>query len=207
MYFCGVKKSDEHIDVSAGEAGLIRQIKKGNILAFNVLYKLYFNQIYSYSLQFTKSKHDAEDIVQEVFTQLWVNREKITAEDSVKALLFVIARNFLVRSYRKNINSPFFEDYMECCNNIAHHDVSLTEYDEFVASLNKYISELPDKQRQILLLSKFEGLTNKEIAHRIGIGEQTVKNYLSLGLKYLRERIRPLLSAIIAIAAFFRLIL
>ena len=110
-----MKKSDEHIDVSAGEAGLIRQIKKGNILAFNVLYKLYFNQIYSYSLQFTKSKHDAEDIVQEVFTQLWVNREKITAEDSVKALLFVIARNFLVRSYRKNINSPFFEDYMECC--------------------------------------------------------------------------------------------
>ena len=61
-------------------------------------------------------------------------------------------------------------------------------------SINIYRS-FPDKQRQILLLSKFEGLTNKEIAHRIGIGEQTVKNYLSLGLKYLRERIRPLLSA------------
>jgi len=202
-----VNKSAEHIDASAGEAGLIRQIKNGNILAFNTLYKLYFRQIYSYSLQFTKSKHDAEDIVQEVFTQLWVYREKITAEDSIKALLFVIARNFLVRSYRKNINSPFFEDYMEYCNNIAYQDVSLTEYDEFVASLNKYISELPDKQRQILMLSKFEGLANKEIAKKIGIGEQTVKNYLSLGLKYLRQRMKPLMSAIIALIAFFRLIL
>lgn len=207
MYFCAVKKSSGHIDVSAGEAGLIRQIKDGNILAFNALYKLYFHRIYSYCLQFTKSRHDAEDIAQEVFTQLWVKRRMITAEDSVKALLFVIARNFLVMSFRKNINSPFFEDYMEYCNNIAHHDVSLTEYDEFVASLNKYISELPDKQRQILTLSKFEGLPNKEIARKIGISEQTVKNYLSLGLKHLRERMKPMLSAIIAIIAFFRFIL
>lgn len=191
--FCNQMQTDYNID----EAKLIHDLKKGDVSAFTSIYHLYFQRIYAYCFQFCKSKHEAEDIVQEAFEQLWCNRGKITSEQSLNSLLYVMTRNFLVKAYRRNINSPIFEDYINYRNAIGQEDASKMEYFEFVETVKKCILNLPKSQQEVVRLSKLESLSNKEIASQLGITEQSVKNYLSQGLKLLRAKLKAIISIIV----------
>jgi len=72
----------------------------------------------------------------------------------------------------------------------AHYQI---EYDEFVLKFSKELKKLPPTQQKVITLSRFEQLTNKEVAEKLMISEQTVKNQLSIGLKALREKLVVLL--------------
>ena len=181
------------------EPELIHGLRHGDVAAFTAIYRLYFRRLYVYCLQFTKSANDAEDIVQEVFTKLWTNRDSISSDDSVRALLFVMARNSLISAYRKTINAPAYADYIDYCNTIGHEDVSRLEYEEFVAKVKLCIGTLPNAQRQVVSMSKLDQLTNKEIADKLGINEQSVKNHLSLGLKTVRAQLSKLITLLLLI--------
>ncbi len=178
------------------EAALIRAIKRGSENAFTSIFNMYFDSLYQYSTQFLKSGDDAEDIVQEAFIRFWNHRQQITSEKSVKALLFTTTRNLLISRVRQKINSPTFEDYLEYCNALGSEDHSHLEFNEFVAKIEDCISSLPPHQQRVVRMSKFEHKTNKEIAAILDINEQSVKNNLSLGLKYIRSHL-PLPSIII----------
>lgn len=195
--FAAVKNVADTYTDADDEAKLIRDLKQGSVSAFTVIYHRYFQRIYVYCLQFTKSQQEAEDIVQEVFVQLWCNRSKITTEHSLKSLIYVIARNFLVKVYRQNINAPIFEDYIAYCNTFGECDRLAIEYNEFLSAVERFVSELPTAQQQVVRLSKFDQFSNKEIAQRLGINEQSVKNYLSKGLKYLRQKMKSILIIVI----------
>lgn len=182
------------------ETELIYGLRNGDVKAFTAIYKLYFQRLYVYSLQFTKSEKDAEDIVQEVFVKLWTIRHTITAKHTLRTLLFIIARNFLINAYRQTINSPVFEDYIEYRNSITTHDHSPLEYDEFLNCLEQCLNELPPAQENVVRMSRFQHLSNKEISAHLNINEQSVKNHLSRGLKTIRSRLKELLTLIMLIS-------
>lgn len=170
------------------EMQLIRDLKRGREYAFTSIFNLYFQTLYQYSVSFLKSEHDAEDVVQEVFIRLWLNRENITAENSLKSFLFTATRNLLITRFNQRLNAPAFEDYLGYCNSLGREDDSRLEYEEFMTRLDRCISELPPHQQKVVRMSKIEQLGNKEIADCLGINEQSVKNSLSLGLKHIRSR-------------------
>lgn len=187
------------------EALLIRRLKNGDVDAFASIYKLYFQRLYVYCRQFTKSAYDAEDIVQEVFAKLWGNRDSIIADSTLRGLLFTIARNNLISAYRRNINSPVYEDYLDYCNSIGREDTSAIEYTEFASRVEHIIDRLPPAQARVVRMSKLEHMSNKEIAIRLGINEQSVKNHLSKGLKYVRYHISRMLIVISTVIMSWRL--
>lgn len=106
------------------------------------------------------------------------------------AWLFLRAKHYLINAYRKVINSPVYEDYMDYLDhyNSTTADSQL-EYDDFVRQLNQMLAKLPKTQQEIIRLSKLEMLNNQEIAEKLNYSEQTVKNQLSMGLKQLRQLI------------------
>lgn len=106
------------------------------------------------------------------------------------AALFLRAKHYLINAYRKVINSPVYEDYMDYLDhyNSTTADSQL-EYDDFVRKLNQMLAKLPKTQQEIIRLSKLEMLNNQEIAEKLNYSEQTVKNQLSMGLKQLRQLI------------------
>lgn len=168
---------------------LISGLKEGSPECFKLVYDLYAIRLYSFAYSLTKSKEDSFDIVQEVFERLWTNRQKLSDEKSLESFLFVIGKNLFVSAYRKRLSSQKYEDFTEYLdeqkdNNTAESDM---EYDEFKKILNAAINSLPARQRQIVVLSKYKGMKNSEIADTLTLSEQTVKNQLSLGLKTLRE--------------------
>ncbi len=167
---------------------LIEQLRNGSRNAFNQIYQMYSRRLYSYCLTFTKSNEDSKDIVQTVFIKLWMNRSSLELRDSISSLLFTIAKNDLINAYKKGLNSNIYEEYILYKDAISTNEVSeKVEYKDYLDCINKCLNKLPEKQKQIIILSRFEGLSNKEIANMLNLSEQTVKNNVSMGIKRLKN--------------------
>lgn len=174
------------------ERELIQEMRLDSIKAFNAIYELYARRLYAFCLKYTKSRENAEEIVEDTFVWIWNNRHDIKPEESLKPLIFLKTKHLLINAYRKVMNAPVYEDYMDY---LDHHGEKSTadsplEYDDFMRQVNQCIDQLPPAQRDIIRLSKYEMLSNKEIAAQLNYSEQTVKNQLSLGLKQLRAMLK-----------------
>ena len=177
------------------ESHLIIAMAGGSEQAFNEIYERYAHRLYAFSLRFCKSGQEAEEIVEDVFIRLWQSRNRVKRTDTVKPLLFMICRHRLIDALRKCVNDPSYATYLECREAIAPESADeQIEYDQFVERLYKAIQQLPLTQQKILRLSKWEGMTNQEIASETGLSLQTVKNQLSLAIKELRKKLGALVA-------------
>lgn len=184
------------------EQNLIDELKQDSVKAFEKIYNIYAKQLYAFCLQYTKINEDAEDTVEEVFIRLWEYRKQIKKEDTLRPLLFIMAKNSLINAYRSRVNSPTFEDYADYENVISENQTSGSiEYEEFLLLFNNALKKLPPAQQRIITLSKLESLSNKEIAIKLKLSEQTVKNQLSTGLKALKKELA--IKIIIPFLLFF----
>jgi RNA polymerase sigma-70 factor (ECF subfamily) len=175
------------------ETLLILQLKEGSSRAFDSIYRMYAKRLYAYCLQFTKSPEDSEEIVQDVFVKLWTNREQIKQEDTLRSLLFIMTKHHVINAFRSRINQPAYEEYVSYRETEAVDDVGQQmEYQDFVARFKKAMQTLPATQKKVIFLSRIKGLSNKEIAEKLALSEQTVKNSLSVGLKDLKAAIGKL---------------
>lgn len=175
-------RPDEHV--------LIGALKKGSQEAFDEIYGMYAKRLLAYCKQYTKSQEDAEEIVQDVFVRLWNNRTSIRQEETLRSLLFIITKHYLINAYRAKVNSPVYEDYLACRAELTSSTTSCPlEYEDFLQKLQCALKNLPPAQRKIIELSRLKELSNKDVAEKLGVSEQTVKNQLSQGLKNLREEL------------------
>ena len=175
---------------------LIAGLKKGSKEAFDEIYRRYAGRLLAYCVQYTKCREDAEEIVQDVFVALWTNRQNIRQEESLQSLLFTISKHRVINAYRSTLNSPVYEDYVKYQNELsAGEDHHRMEYEQYVAIVRDAIRRLPSTQQRVITLSRFAQLSNKEIAERLSLSEQTVKNQLSIGLKTLRELLAKVLAS------------
>lgn len=168
------------------EETLIVRLKGGDYTAFDELYRLYSKRLYAYCIQFCKSEDESKEIVQDTFVKLWEYREHIDSCSTLCPLLFSMAKNKLINAYKKRLNSPVYEDYVIYQDSLKNCDCMPMEFDEFLKNIEQAIGKLSPTQQKIIRLSRFENLSNTEIAHCTGLSEQTVKNQLSLGLKRLK---------------------
>ena len=173
------------------EQALIRELKKHSRKAFDEIYRLYARRLLAYCKQYTKNMEDAEEIVQDVFVQLWNNRVFIRQEETLRSLLFLMSKHRLIDAYRSHLNAPVYEDYVDYQSSFAIEDTTYhLEYEEFRKELQQALATLPTTQRHVIELSRLRELSNKEIAEKLSLSEQTVKNQLSLGLKALRGKLK-----------------
>jgi len=179
---------------SVMEQDLIRQLHEGNPDAFDCIYAIYAPRLLAYCRRQVDCEDEAEDLVQEVFVALWRNRENIRNRETLQPLLFTALRNRIVNLWKARINSRAYSDYVEFMNDgQATSGTPHIEYSEFEQVVLRCVESLPKTQGEVIRLSRFENLSNEEIAASLGLSLQTVKNALSAGLKTLRamvDRIR-----------------
>ena len=171
------------------EPELIALLKQGSQEAFKSLYDLYARRLYAFCMEYTKSREDTEEIVQDAFVWLWRNRASIRQESTLKNLLFLRVKHFLINAWRAKVNTPIFEDYVDYINSLPADSRDHLEYMDFRDTVMSIIDQLPKTQSKVVKMSRLEGFKNKEIAEKLRLSEQTVKNALSMGLKFLKERL------------------
>ncbi len=168
---------------------LILELRRGNAKAFELLYKQYHARLFNFSLKIIRNKQDAEGMVQEVFIAVWENREKLDEKKSFGGFIFSIAKHKALNRIKHNISRKVYLEYMQMENHVQNDMVSDIESRELMDYLIKTIQELPDKTKQIFLLSRNEGLTYKQIASRLDVTEDVVDHEIRKSLKHIREKL------------------
>jgi RNA polymerase sigma-70 factor (ECF subfamily) len=168
---------------------LIRELRRGNAKAFELLYKRYHARLYNFCMSIIRNKQDAEGMVQEVFIAVWENREKLDENKSFSGFVFSIAKNKALNRIKQNLSRQVYLEYMQMENQVQNDMVSDIESRELMDYLLKTIQELPDKTKQIFLLSRNEGLTYKQIASRLDVTENVVDHEIRKSLKYIRDKL------------------
>lgn len=172
------------------EYHLIIRLKKDDRHAFDTLYEMYARRLMSFCLSYVRIVEDAEEIVQDIFVSLWKNRRSIQNTVSLWPFLYGALRKSILYYYRRKLNSPIYEEFVDLKDDAHPVDNRANiEYEEFRMIVLTEINALPRSQRDAILLSKFQGLSNKEIAEKLNLNIQTIKNALSVGLKSLRLRL------------------
>ena len=173
------------------EQRYIRELKADSRKAFNALYRMYCARLYAFAYQYTKSREDAEEIVQDTFTKLWMYRASIRQEESLTRFLFQITKNLLINRFHSVVNSPLFEEFVTECHEAASTEKesasSRLEFEEFREMLLSVIRQLPATQQKIVHCRLFDELTPPETAQKLQLSEQTVRNQFSMALKHLRQ--------------------
>lgn len=168
---------------------LLTRLKNGDIKAFDRIYELYSHKLYSFVFKILKNESEAADIVQEVFVKIWESRDKLGDYQLLNSYIFTIAYNFSISLIRKRISS---NKYLERLKNssilvTAPACINEIEFKELNIQVEELISNLPDRQKQVFLLHRENGLSYAEIAEQLGISKNTVENHMVKALRYLRE--------------------
>ncbi len=167
------------------ESLLVQELSKGNILAFNALFREYSGRLYRFALGYLKSQEEAEELVQEVFTIIWEKRSGLKEDLSFKSYLFTISFNIIRKHFRTK--SHMTEYLKSGINNESDIQTSQKiNYDSLYQFIANLVDQLPERRKLIFIKSRFEGLSVIEIAEELNISHKTVENQLTDALKYIR---------------------
>ena len=165
---------------------LLSAIAAGDEHAFKKLFDLYKVRFYSVVLKMTGSDEIAEDIVQDVFMNIWNKRESLLNIDNPSSYLFTAVYRKVYQHYRKValerklfLEAPLPKDSV----NTTDEMVLAQESNQLIS---RAISKLPSQQQLVFKLSKLEGLSREDIASQLQISPHTVKNHLAEAIKFIR---------------------
>ena len=172
---------------------LYDDLRRGKEYAFAAVFERYNRLLYTIAYRFLKSEEEAEDAIQYLFMKLWEQRTNFSFESGIRSLLFTILKNYILNELRHR--SLVFEKLYEMAQQVNDEDDFLTQFEngELGKFLRVAIDKLPPQKQKICLLKIEYGLSNQEIADRMGITVPTVKSHYTQGIKALRNEIESLI--------------
>jgi RNA polymerase sigma-70 factor (ECF subfamily) len=175
---------------------LIDLLKAGDETAFAEVYDRYAENLAGFASSKLYSLEDARDIIHDLFVKLWEDREQLNITSGLKPYLFTIARYRIIDKIRRNITR---EEYAVMVQSLStNHQPGVEQQiaaKELQQSIEKSLDELSPRIKEIYQLSRDEHLSISEIAEKLNLSEQTVKNQLSTALKHLRQSLTTLSAA------------
>lgn len=165
-------------------------LKTGDRHAFDELFRIYGKYIYHFAFGYLKSKEDAEEIVQNLFLKIWNNRHSLNPERSFQSYLFTIASHDISAAFKKKQRSHYYlHDITSNVSDFNDDTEQQTNYQSLLQLVEQIISALPDRQREILLMRKMNGMAVSEIARQLGISIKTAEHHITEALKTIKKRL------------------
>lgn len=167
---------------------LLHQAATGDQRSFTILFEHYSKTVYPFALKLTRSEDLAEEILQEVFLKIWVNRQNLLEIENFGAYLNRVTRNYAYNVLRRiaHENLIAFELSKQTTEEVNNTEEEVI-YRDLEHSLNEAISCLTPQQKLIYTLCHQEGLKYSEVANRLNISSSTVHTHMKLALKFIRS--------------------
>lgn len=169
---------------------LIQQMHNGNEKALSIIYKKYWELMYLAAFNLVKNHEVCEDIVQEIFINIWQKRERLEIKVSLKSYLYTSTIYKVYDYFRKN-SSVFKVELLESYDNRLESFNPETKliHDELIEHINLAIDQLPEKCGIVFRLSREDQLSYKEIAEKLNISHRTVEGHIAKAIKLLKTSI------------------
>lgn len=156
---------------------------------FLEIYRAFYGKVFTFVLSLVKSKANAQDITQNIFMKLWKNRKKLQHIKSMDDYLFILSKNacmdyFRKASRKKETSTDVFDEFL--LSRIVSSPEKRIDAISDIEELRHVIDSLPSKRRDIFIMSRFDGLSNDEIASILGVSKKTVENQISLATKKIK---------------------
>ncbi len=169
----------------------IRQLMAGDELAFQKIYDVHSDKVYQLAFRFLKDTVWSEEIVQDVFLKLWLSRDGLDEQGNLWLYLYVITKRLCLNKLREiRKSSVLFEKLMHGMEVADSHTEERLMADEMEQYAKRAVENLPRQQQLIFKLSREEGLSHHEIAQKLGLSPNTVKNHMVQALKTLKASLR-----------------
>ena len=167
---------------------IVGRLNKGDKKAFGMLFLMYAEKIAKFSRSFYTDNSDAEEIVQEVFLKIWIKRKEIKDPKTFNAYIYTIAKNLIYNNLKRKVYRTRYYSYLKASHSYHANLVEESfKFNELENTIRQVIEELPVKRKEIFLLSRNEGLSNKEIAQKLNISLRTVETHIYLALKHIKR--------------------
>ena len=167
---------------------MAEKLKSSDITFYNGLVDTYYVNLCTYAHTLTHDYGIAEDIVQNVFADIWLKRRNINSKLSLKNYLYRSVYNSFIDQYRKNRPIVYLEKkYFEAIDLVVEDDRG--DISELIKLIEKEINNLPPKCKRIFLLNKKDGLTHTEISEYLKISIKTVEGHINRAFKRLQENL------------------
>ena len=172
---------------------LLQQVGGGSKKAFNILFEKYWESAFSDAYKRLKKYDNAKDIVQEIFTHIWINRETLHIEN-LPAYLNVAIRNRVIKFVAKQkLVHPFFSMLDNIPEKNDQTDANLL-WKEFFNSYEALVGSLPPKRQAIFRLRYEEDLPTKVISMQLGVSRKTIQNQLGKAIETLKVSLLRILT-------------
>jgi RNA polymerase sigma-70 factor (ECF subfamily) len=166
----------------------LKRIQKGDMASFEALFNRFYPGLCAYARSLVGTKEVAEEVVQDVFYNIWKNRETIRIRYSVQSYLYRSAYNHSMMHLRKMRREYFMEDVSGPEPEMNAPDPSQAiQLDEVSGLIAETLENLPERTREIFRMNRQEGMKYKEIAEKLSISEKTVEANMSKALRALRK--------------------
>jgi len=181
---------------------IIQRLKKDDKSAVDELFGYYYPRLYHFSKSILKIETEIDDILQEVFVKIWLNRQKISSAETFNAYIFTITKNEVLNLIRSKLKDHTFKEELYLRSVAEEYQTqNHLEYNEIKIAIDRLVEDLPEKRKQVFILSRTEGLSNKEIALQLNISEKTIEDHITHAIKHIKSSLKDM--GIISLLYFF----
>jgi RNA polymerase sigma-70 factor (ECF subfamily) len=184
-----------HNHAAKDEQTLLSLLRQDDIRAFEEIYERFWERLYVAAIRLLEDEETSKDIIQEIFIDVW-NRRATLQIQNLNAFLYQAVKFQIAKQLRKRPLNPIHLEVIAELKSTQSADTSL-HLAELSAQIEQVITALPPRCQEIFRLSRFENLSNKEIAQRLNISLSTVENQIHIALKSLRSNLDNALSFIL----------
>lgn len=193
----------DHAYSQLSDLELAGLLKSGDQSAFAQIYERYWRVIYSHVYKMLQDEEEAKDVIQEVFSEIWIKREQHYS--NLAGYLYVSARHKVINLVRKTkFHSAYLDSLSRFASEISTATLEQLDEKDLAAAIEREIQGLPPRMKEIFELSRKENLSYKEIAGRLGISDKTVKKQMHKSLQQIRLNLKDSGAVAIVLLAWIR---
>ena len=177
---------------------LTRLLKSDDEKAFAEIYRRYAKSLADFAASKLSNLEDAQDIIHDIFVKLWEDRERLQITSNLKTYLFTLTRHRIIDKIRRNITREEYAAMLQSLTNAYQPSIEQQiAVKELEQTIENSLNQLSPRVKEIYQLSREENLSIPEIAEKLQLSEQTVKNQLSTALSHLRKSVSAISVSIL----------
>lgn len=163
---------------------ILCDIASGDSEAFKTLFEMFYPKVKVFLVKLLKDDKASEDIAQDIFVKLWSMGPSLPEISSFNAYLYRMTKNAAINYLRDRKPSVDISELLIICEGDIEQEYYRKEKELLVRLA---VEQMPSQRKRIFTMSRYQGMTNDEIAKSLGLSKHTVENHLTLALKELRE--------------------
>lgn len=177
---------------------ILDRLIAGDHKAFRMVFLSAYPKVFAFANGLVKNETDAEDIAQIVFIRLWTKRAKLAGVNNLDSFLYVVTKNAVLNfiASKKAVTIDISNTYNVGAD--AASPQEQIEASDLKLLIDMVVSRMPQQRQTVYRLSREEGLTNDEIARKMGLQKKTVENHLNLALNDIRNSMPTLIFLLLA---------